>query len=654
MARDNYLDIFQSEALEQLDAICEGLIELEKHHDNPEVLNKIFRYTHTLKGAASLDGLEKICELSHSMETIFESLRVYSDGLTQSIINLSFDVVDVLKSLVNSVGSNEYKKININRIAKKIDTITAKTKTKENGKNNVSGKLKKVVSREELSSIISLMEQKKKTHRVNLKFSANDKLSSVMSFIIYNNLFANASFIKPFPSIEQLTNPKLTFIEVEIILVSKSSLADIKNIVSANCHIFQVERLSMEKVANLYSEEKRILQKKIINKTKALPYEIGEILHREISEKKNVFLININIAKDDEMRTINSFIILNNLKEKSHYLYSEPAATNLQKKNYQFDKLQIFISGNFSQKAISEIIRANCKEFDIKKLNYKQINKLFKLKKKEMPRKQTISPTIEVDTIIVDGVIENIGEVILNYNVALQMMDEAIDEINEIQCNDAIKTKFREAYEQALSTSLYVNALMDYAVMLRMAPIKRLFQKFHRIVRDAAHEAKKKINLFIQGERTRLGQEILESLEVILLHLIRNAIDHGIESPKEREKLGKSPEGNITLKAYQVHNRVYIDIKDDGKGLNKKAICDKAIKIGVIQKLDCKKMTDDKIYELIFQPGFTTSKKITQLSGRGIGMDVVLTNIKDIRGEIKISSKENEGTIFTLILPMSI
>jgi two-component system chemotaxis sensor kinase CheA len=185
-----------------------------------------------------------------------------------------------------------------------------------------------------------------------------------------------------------------------------------------------------------------------------------------------------------------------------------------------------------------------------------------------------------------------------------------------------------------------------------MLPIGSTFSKFKRLVRDLSNELGKEIELITEGAETELDKTVIEKLNDPLVHIIRNSIDHGIESPEEREKKGKSKTGIVTLSATQSGGNVLISIKDDGKGLDKEAIRAKAVSQGLINENT--ELSDTEIFSMIFMPGFSTAKKVTNVSGRGVGMDVVRKAIENLRGVVDVTSRTNEGTCITLKLPLTL
>jgi two-component system chemotaxis sensor kinase CheA len=194
--------------------------------------------------------------------------------------------------------------------------------------------------------------------------------------------------------------------------------------------------------------------------------------------------------------------------------------------------------------------------------------------------------------------------------------------------------------------------IQDISMSLRMVPVRPTFQKMQRIVRDTAKVLEKDIAIHLEGEETELDKTILERITDPLVHLVRNAVDHGVESPDQRVAIGKPAKGNIRLSAYHKSGRLIIEIQDDGAGLNPDKLKKKAIEKGII-KPD-QKLSDAECYQLIFAPGFSTKEQVTDISGRGVGMDVVRTNISDIGGEISITSELGKGTTFTISLPLTL
>lgn len=196
--------------------------------------------------------------------------------------------------------------------------------------------------------------------------------------------------------------------------------------------------------------------------------------------------------------------------------------------------------------------------------------------------------------------------------------------------------------------------LQNIILNMRMVPVDSVFDRFPRMIRQLARGLNKQVEIEIVGADTELDRTVIDEIGDPLVHLIRNAMDHGIETPEERKKKGKPEQGIIELKAYQGGNYVFIEIKDDGAGINKDKVLNKAIENGVVQKEDAHLLTDQQIYELILESGFSTADKISDVSGRGVGLDVVKNTIEKLGGSITIDATYNEGSVFSIQLPLTI
>jgi two-component system chemotaxis sensor kinase CheA len=210
------------------------------------------------------------------------------------------------------------------------------------------------------------------------------------------------------------------------------------------------------------------------------------------------------------------------------------------------------------------------------------------------------------------------------------------------------------AQENSTRLDLIAGELREKIYTLRLLPLSTLFQLFPRVVRDLARQQAKEVELIIEGEETTADKRILEEIKDSLMHMIRNAIDHGIETPAEREKLGKPPVATIWLRGYQTANKIVIEVADDGRGLDIEKIKQTAVKRKLYRPEELETQTPSQIYSLIFAPGFSTRTFITEISGRGIGLDVVRTNVERLKGSIQIESTLGQGCTFRLQLSTSL
>ena len=247
---------------------------------------------------------------------------------------------------------------------------------------------------------------------------------------------------------------------------------------------------------------------------------------------------------------------------------------------------------------------------------------------------------LKIDALKLDELFDSIGELVIAQNYLAENA-----KIKAIQDADVSKT----IENLSKITRLIQNRVMS----LRMIPIRDTFEKMKRVVRDSSKKVNKPIHLQLDGEDTEIDKTMVEALSDPLVHIIRNAIDHGIESsPEDRLKAGKSEEGMVTLRAYHRGGNIIIEVKDDGRGINKAKVYQKALEKGIIEKDE--ELSESQINGLIMQPGFSTADVISDISGRGVGLDVVQTAIEAVRGKIDISSEEGKGTTFCIVLPLTL
>ena len=258
-----------------------------------------------------------------------------------------------------------------------------------------------------------------------------------------------------------------------------------------------------------------------------------------------------------------------------------------------------------------------------------------------------LEQTIRVEVSRLDHLMNLIGELVLGKNRLLKIYDD-VEERYEGE-------KFLEELNQVVSAISLVTTDLQIAVMkTRMLPIAKVFNKFPRMVRDLSRELGKGIELKISGEETELDKSIVEEIGDPLVHIIRNSCDHGVEDTETREKSGKSKTGLIELKAYNEGNSIVIEITDDGKGLDADLLRSKAIERGMISEQEADSMSDKEAFALIFKPAFSMAAKVTNVSGRGVGMDVVKTNIEKLNGIIEIDSEVGKGTAIKMKIPLTL
>jgi two-component system chemotaxis sensor kinase CheA len=254
---------------------------------------------------------------------------------------------------------------------------------------------------------------------------------------------------------------------------------------------------------------------------------------------------------------------------------------------------------------------------------------------------------LRVETGRIDTVMNLIGELIIGKS----MLHRAIGEFDQRFPKDALRNRLGDVLA---FQSRVLGELQKSVMKIRMVPVEQLFRRLPRIVRDVAKARKKEVAIEMAGQNTDLDKSVLDALAEPMAHLVRNAADHGIETPEERLVHGKSARGTIRLDAYHQGNQVVIEVSDDGRGINLERLMKKALDAGIVSQDDVKSMSHDEILKLVFHPGLSTADEVTEISGRGVGMDVVKTVMDRLKGRVAVESEPGRGTTFQLIAPLTL
>ncbi|WP_231191814.1 chemotaxis histidine kinase/response regulator CheAY2 [Helicobacter pylori] len=520
------MEDFLIEAFEMNEQLDQDLVELEHNPEDLDLLNRIFRVAHTIKGSSSFLNLNILTHLTHNMEDVLNRARKGEIKITPDIMDVVLRSIDLMKTLlvtIRDTGSdtNNGKENEIEEAVKQLQAITsqnlesAKEGTKEAPKEEVKEEAKKENTEE---------NQENKAKAPTAENSASD-------------------------------NP----------------LADEPDLDYANMSAEEVET-EIERLLNKRQEadKERRAQKK-----------------REAKPKQEV-APQTETPKTETPKT------------------ETPKAPKTE---------------------IKTKAKADTEENKAPSIGVEQ--------------------TVRVDVRRLDHLMNLIGELVLGKNRLIRIYGDVEERYDG--------EKFLEELNQVVSSISAVTTDLQLAVMkTRMQPVGKVFNKFPRMVRDLSRELGKSIELIIEGEETELDKSIVEEIGDPLIHIIRNSCDHGIEPLEERRRLNKPETGKVQLSAYNEGNHIVIKISDDGKGLDPVMLKEKAVEKGVISERDAEGMSDREAFNLIFKPGFSTAKVVSNVSGRGVGMDVVKTNIEKLNGIIEIDSEVGVGTTQKLKIPLTL
>lgn len=259
----------------------------------------------------------------------------------------------------------------------------------------------------------------------------------------------------------------------------------------------------------------------------------------------------------------------------------------------------------------------------------------------------TIENILRVDAERIDTVLNLVGEMIIGKS----MLHQAVTEFGRRYPKDPLRNRLSDAMA---FQSRVLNDLQRAVMKIRMVPVEQLFRRFPRIVRDVARQCGKEVELIVSGQDTDLDKSILDAIAEPLTHMVRNAVGHGIESAEEREKTGKPARGTIKLDAYHHGNQVIVAVSDDGRGINVERVRAKAVELGLLRAEEASRLSEPEVLDYIFKPGFSTAEEVTEISGRGVGMDVVQSVLHRLKGTVAVESRTGQGTTFRLKLPLTL
>ncbi len=389
-----------------------------------------------------------------------------------------------------------------------------------------------------------------------------------------------------------------------------------------------------------------------------LPESQGLIKNKAMSMGMNVFQVEIKLSANCVLRSARAFVIFTELERLGEIVHCVPSAQDIEDERFEDSFILVFITKESKQK-LQEIILGVSEVESVSILPFKQgefIEESIDIENKEEDtpktnqqegnaaqnaKQQVSSKTVRVNIDRLDTLMNLVSELIIvktqleGLNMSAQNSDG--------NYNDSVE------YLERVTTSLH-----DAVMKVRMVPVELVFNRFPRMIRDISRKIDKDIDLVMSGEETELDRTVIDEIGDPLIHLLRNAADHGLETTEERIHLGKPKKGTIKLRAYQDGNSVVIEVQDDGRGIDVNKIKTKAIQRGTITKEEALAMNEQEIIELLFKPSFSTAAEITDLSGRGVGLDVVKSKITALGGHVEIQTELGKGSKFTVRLPLTL
>ncbi|RFU63920.1 chemotaxis protein CheA [Peribacillus glennii] len=384
---------------------------------------------------------------------------------------------------------------------------------------------------------------------------------------------------------------------------------------------------------------------------------VSECEHTVITQAKSqgfeAYAISVTIDENCVLKGVRAYMVFEELENHGEVIKTVPDVEALENEQFDNEFRVLLISKAIEEEIklkllnISEVVKAEVDTFQPEQANLNQPDESARAEKSgDEPKTKPSSAANQAASKTIRVNIERIDQL-------MNLFEELIIDRGRLEDISARKKdpELNETVEKMVRVSSDLQSLI---LKMRMVPVEQVFNRFPRMVRGLAKDLDKEIQLTIIGAETELDRTVIDEIGDPLVHLIRNSIDHGIEAPEVRKKNGKNPEGNVTLRAYQSGNHVFIEIEDDGAGINREAVINKAVEKGIIAPEDAPSLTDSEVYQLLFSSGFSTAEQISDISGRGVGLDVVKNKIELLGGTITTESKPGNGTLFSIKLPLTL
>ena len=624
-----YLDEFLADARDRIDSISNAVITLEeivkKGGDEREkryLIDQVFRDAHTLKGTAATMGFMELSETAHKMENLLDAVRNEEIEVTPEVVDLVIDFLDAIEKMIYNIeaGARD-KNVDVSLLFERVDKLLGKNPPKS----EISPHLESKKETDKKENIVkSIPQTNGNIYNIKVIFHEDAQLKNVRAFLILTDL----------EEIGEISNtlPERTIIE------------------DGN---FTGDSLNFTVITPLPPEE---IKKKIMRHPEVKEIVV-ENIKKEESENKdsgsniNKYTIKITVGKDTPLKGVRSFLVVQDLEKIGIIEKIVPEMNKIEKEELIDGKyFTVLLQTKEEKERIKQLILKhpnieNVEIFEGNKLN--QVISQYSEKSKmsigtpsssNNERKVKISKMIKIDVLYLDNLMNLVGELVINKGRLEQIAERLGD---------------RELLEALSTTSHLMTELQDEIMEMRLTPVAEVFNKFPRMVRKLARELGKEIEFKMEGSNIEVDRTILEKLGDVLVHLLRNAVDHGIEAPEERIAKGKPRAGRVELIAKREKSHILIIVKDDGKGIDPEKVKKKAVERGLISPEQAAEMRPEDAINLIFLPGFSTAEKVSDVSGRGVGMDVVQDVIKTLNGSISVKSEIGKGSTFILKLPIS-
>lgn len=624
---------FTQEARDYLDEVEPALIEISEASDDSdnvdsELINGVFRLFHSMKGSAGFLQLNTVAEVTHEAETLLDKIRKGKAALTVEITQLLCRTLDFFRIMLDSIeekGNDEGFDDPANVIKLElIEACEGKSAVKSEEKDAVKEELVNNSAQKSDADPERATKKKKVIKRKVVDIPETPPAVPIMD--IGPEMLT--SFVQE--GVEQLDSAEHALLSIE----DAEERSEFLNEAFRNIHSFKgncgfMGLGDLEKLSHRMETVLDLMREGIIDSASG---NSGVLLSMIDVLREVINGLNLENPSSGAVEALDVYLeLINEMIPEVEVEVEEAVEEAVEEETAVSTE---------SLKAPAPASSAPIAPDDKGMSSVGQKEKELADKKSAERARRAIRQDIRVDLNKLDSLINLVGELVIAESMVTR--------------NPAAELIEDENYYRAVHQLRRIcDDLQDVAMSVRMIPVSGTFRKMIRLVHDLSHKAQKKIKLEIIGEETEVDKTVIEQIADPLVHIVRNSCDHGIEIPADRKKYGKTEQGNVTIEARHEGGEVWIIITDDGRGLNKDKILTKAIERGLV-KGDGSDLSDEKIFKMVFEPGFSTAEKITDISGRGVGMDVVKKNIEKLNGRIDVKSVDGKGSTFTLRIPLTL
>ncbi|WFN35181.1 chemotaxis protein CheA [Methanogenium sp. S4BF] len=620
---DTYRKLFVAESIENHENIVNNLLILENGSDDTAI-DEIFRAAHTLKGMSASMGFDEMETLCHSMEDVLHLIRSGERSVDK-------DLIDILLACTD-------------RIEEMLEDIEAGGDSSSFDSRELAGKLKLLISEENeiheeepephsQTDATPLDKPQEYSYHISLTVDESSHMKDIRALLALENLKEVAEIISSSPSVEML----------------ESSDSDFSGILSL--YILTDSDEEIIRKAAMVSEIKEIT---IVPYSSAQEGISGEGMRSDnaLKSTNNLYKITVMVSEDSDLGDVRALIAYQNLADIGQIISSEPSPEDLDDGKFS-GILTVILHSDAGPDALHDAASG----VDIQNVRVEPFVQEEETKMNIFSGSESRDPE-ESDQINPEKMPKKSKKKeVQNLRVDIHRLDQMMNLVEDLVITGGRLRQIAHQYnskemDEALNmVSRSVSDLQNLMMNIRMIPLNQIFNRFPRVVRDVAVHDGKEVEFIMTGGETELDRSVIDGLGDPLLHLIRNAVNHGIETPEQRIKAGKDPKGTVVLSAWREKGNVLIRLKDDGGGISPDAVLSKALSKGLIAPEQAKGLSREEIINILFQPGFSTAEEITDISGRGVGLDVVKSAIESLKGTINVESEEGKGSTFTLVLP---